>query len=324
MSTPFIRLKELTKIYSLGVLGKKKIVAVDRVSFDIRSGEILSVLGESGSGKSTIAKMVLRLLKPSGGNIVMYTSERAIDPWNLRKWSEIKEYFRRVQGVFQDPYASFNPRRKVLDVLYDTVRNFFPELKDNPTAAKTMISDVLEGLGLRIQDLEGKYPHQLSGGQLQRVSIARALLPKPQFIIADEPVSMVDASTRIDILNIFINLKKEYGVTPVVITHDYSLAHYASDRIVVLYRGQLMEEGPPEVLEEPNHPYTKLLKESVPLIDRTWGAKLKYSAGSIDITKRTKGCVFADRCPFKRQICEVKEPPLIDLGRVKVKCWLYA
>ncbi len=314
-----IRLENTTKIFSLGLLGKKKIVAVDRITLEIRSGEILGILGESGSGKSTLARIILRLLKPTEGRVLF--NDR--DIWSMKKWKEIKEYYKRVQGVFQDPYSSFNPRRKIIDILYDVVSNYFPEYRDDKVAARKYIAETLRSVGLRIEDIEGKFSHQLSGGQLQRVSIARALLSKPVFIIADEPVSMVDASTRIDILNIFIDLKEHYNVSPVIIGHDYSLAYYASDRIVVLYKGQLVEEGPPEVLEDPSHPYTRLLKESVPLIDRKWSKKLEYRLESISVSKRGKGCIFADRCPFKLPICEQKEPPMVDLGGTRVKCWLY-
>ncbi len=315
-----IVLIDLTKVFSLGLLGRKKIIAVDRVNLEIRSGEILNILGESGSGKSTIAKMILRLLRPTKGEILFNNT----NIWRMTKWKDIKEYYRRVQGVFQDPYSSFNPRRRVLDILYDTLYNYFPEYREDRVSAKKYIAEALESVGLNISDIEGKYSHQLSGGQLQRASIARALLPKPSFIVADEPVSMVDASTRIDILNIFIDLKEEYGVSPIIIGHDYSLAYYASDRIVVLYKGQIVEEGPPEVLEDPAHPYTRLLKESVPLIDRKWSKKLEYRIGDIEVSRRGKGCIFADRCPFKKPICEQKEPPVINLGKSKIRCWLYA
>lgn len=320
-----IVLRDVTKIYSLGVLGKRKIKALDRVSFEIRSGEILNILGESGSGKSTLARIILGLLKPTSGDIILNDNGKVINVWKRLKGDEIKEYHRKVQGVFQDPYGSFNPRRRVLEPLYDTIKNYLPEVWKDRESTKSLISETLKSLGLKMEDVEHKYPHQLSGGQLQRISIARAILTRPSFIIADEPTSMVDASTRIDILNIFIDLRDNYGVTPVIITHDYSLAHYASDRILVLYKGQIMEEGPPEVLEEPSHPYTQMLKESVPLIDRVWKEKLKYKYGTFTtVTRKTTGCVFADRCPFKQKICEEKEPPIVDLGKVKVKCWLYA
>ncbi len=319
MNENIIELDNVTKIFSLGVLGKNKIVAVDRVSLTIRSGEILSILGESGSGKTTIARMILRLIKPTSGTIKF----NGVDIWKMKKWRDIKNYYMKVQGVFQDPYSSFNPRRKILDLLLDTVYNAFPELKKDKRKALEYINETLEKVGLDINTLRGKYPHQVSGGQLQRAAIARALLSNPVFIIADEPVSMVDASTRIDILNIFIDLKEKYGTSSVIIGHDYSLAYYVSDRIVVLYRGQIVEEGDPEVLEDPLHPYTKMLKESVPSIDRRWEKRLEYRIGEIDVTKRRKGCIFADRCPFKMPICEEKEPPLFKVGKGKVRCWLY-
>ncbi len=313
-----IKLIDLTKVFSLGLLGKKKIVAVDRVNMSIRSGEILGILGESGSGKSTLARMILRLLKPTKGKVLFDD----IDIWKLRKWKDIKEYYRKVQGVFQDPYASFNPRRKVLDSLLDAF-TYLPQFKSRDEKIE-YLSKILSTIGLDIRDIEEKYPHQFSGGQLQRLSIVRALIPGPIFIIADEPVSMVDASTRIDILNIFADLKERFNVSSVIIGHDYSLAYYISDRIIVLYKGQIVEEGPPEVLEDPYHPYTRLLKESVPLIDRKWEKKIEYGIGNItSTTTRRKGCIFADRCPFKKPICEEKEPPIVFLGNARVKCWLY-
>ncbi len=314
-----IKLKDLTKIFSLGLLGKKRIVAVDRVNLEIKSGEILGVLGESGCGKTTMARMILRLLRPTSGKIFFDN----IDVWGLKKWSEIREYYKNVQGIFQDPYASFNPRRRVLDSLYDTMR-FLPDIAHDISKSREYLREILNSVGLKLEELENKYPHQLSGGQLQRVAIARALIPHPIFIVADEPVSMVDASTRIDILNIFIDLKQEYGVSPVIIGHDYSLAYYVSDRIVVLYRGQIVEEGSPEVLEDPAHPYTKLLKESVPLINRKWSKKFKPNIVAYDATVRGKGCIFAHRCPFRKPVCIEKEPPIVSLGRSKVRCWLYA
>ncbi|ADI31912.1 ABC transporter ATP-binding protein [Staphylothermus hellenicus] len=320
-----IRLENVTKIYTLGLAGTKKIRALDRVSLEIPSGQIVNILGESGSGKTTLARIILRLLKPTSGRVLFHDHDRVIDVWKLKRWRDIKEYYRRVQGVFQDPYGSFNPRRKVLSILYDTVKNYYPKVAKDPSATKSFISSTLESLGLNMDELEGKYPHELSGGQLQRISIARALLLKPAFIIADEPTSMVDASSRIDLLNIFIKLKEEYGTTPIIITHDYALAHYSSDRIIVIYKGQVVEDGPAEALRKPHHPYTMMLKEAIPLIDRVW----KKGEGKHRVYEKKeewkgKGCPFAPRCPYKKPICEEKEPPMVDLGKVKVKCWLYA
>lgn len=311
-----IRLENINKVFALGIIGKTKIAALQDINLEIRRGEILGILGESGSGKSTLAKVVLGFEKPTSGRVLF----GGVDVWRLKR-GEMKEYYKRVQGVFQDPYASFNPRRTVFSVLRDTLRNYLPEYGRDDAKAREYIGQVLRSVGSTIDMVEGKYPHQFSGGQLQRIAIARALLTKPDFIVADEPVSMLDASLRIDVLNVFIDLKEKLGVTPVIIGHDYSLAYYVSDRIVVLYRGQIVEEGPVDILGEPSHPYTKMLKEAVPLIDRKW--EKKSGLDEKPSTPPPSGCVYAGRCPFKMAICEKQEPPLVNLGDSRVKCWLY-
>lgn len=312
LSEDVLNLKNVSKYFYVGLIKRSTIKAVDGVSLNVKKGEILGLLGESGSGKSTIAKLILKILKPTRGAI--YYRERNI--WEI----DSKEYYTRVQGVFQDPYASFNPRRKVLDILIDVLLNYYPKIERSK--AYEVINNVLEKVGISIKDVVNKYPHEFSGGQLQRISIARALLVKPEIIIADEPVSMVDASTRIDILNIFIELKKE-GLTSVIIGHDLSLIHYVSDRVAVMYKGQIVEEGPADILLDPLHPYTKMLLESIPRIDKKWSTEPQYKILPLEIREKTYGCVFADRCPFKSKKCVKEEPPLIDLGKPRVKCWLY-
>lgn len=311
MSEASIKLEEVSKIFTLGLLGKVRIKAVDKVSMEIRKGEVLGILGESGSGKSTIAKLILKILKPSAGRI-LYANK---DIWEI----DTKEYYRKVQGVFQDPYASFNPRRKALDILFDTIRNYYPQ---EAGSWREKATEALSKVGLNIKDVVDRYPHEFSGGQLQRLSIARALLVKPELIIADEPVSMVDASTRIDILNIFVDLKEQEHLTSAIIGHDLSLAHYVSDRVIVLYRGQIVEQGPVDILREPAHPYTKALLEAVPRVESKWISPLKYGIDQVGIGDGSN-CVFAHRCPFKIDICAVKEPPIVNLGKTQVKCWLY-
>ncbi|MEL9940725.1 MAG: ABC transporter ATP-binding protein [Ignisphaera sp.] len=317
MSESIIKLENVSKTFRLGLLGKTVIKAVDRVNMEIRKGETLGILGESGSGKSTIAKMILKIYSPSYGRILY----RGRDIKEFKGSKGLKEYYRHVQGVFQDPYASFNPRRRVLDVLRDVMKNYYPTLP--PEDIDREISTALEKVGLNISEVAGRYPHEFSGGQLQRLSIARALLVKPEVIIADEPVSMIDASTRIDILNIFIDLKETEGLTVAIIGHDLGLTRYASDRVVVLYRGQIVEEGPAEILNEPSHPYTQMLAKAIPRIDKKWDSKIEYGVGSLALGATGVGCVFADRCPYAMDICRREEPPMVDLGKAKVKCWLY-
>lgn len=310
-SEVLLELDNVSKIFTIGLLGRAYIRAVDNVSMNVYKGEILGVLGESGSGKSTIAKLILKILKPTSGRVLY----RDKDVWSI----DNKTYYRGVQGVFQDPYASFNPRRKVLDVFVDVVRNYYPELASKISEE---LESVLSKVGMSVKDVIGRYPHEFSGGQLQRLSIARALLVKPEIIVADEPVSMVDASTRMDILNIFIDLKEREGLTSIIIGHDLSLTSYVSDRVVVLYKGQVVEQGPVEILRNPAHPYTKMLLEAVPRIDHKWTTSSKYQVEPVEVRYST-GCVFASRCPLRLKKCVTLEPPVVNLGNSRVKCWLY-
>ncbi|MEM4614030.1 MAG: ABC transporter ATP-binding protein [Desulfurococcaceae archaeon] len=308
-----LELDSVSKIFTAGLLGGTRIKAVDNVSMKVYKGEILGILGESGSGKSTIAKLILKILKPTSGKILY----RGRDVWSI----DNKVYYRRVQGVFQDPYASFNPRRRVLDIFVDTMRNYYAELTSKITEE---LERALSKVGMNVKDVIGKYSHEFSGGQLQRLSIARALLVKPEAIVADEPVSMVDASTRIDILNIFIDLKEEEGLASIIIGHDLGLASYVSDRVVVLYKGQVVEQGTVNILRDPAHPYTKMLLEAVPRIDYKWTTPLRYQVESVQ-TRHTTGCVFVNRCPFRLEDkCAKLEPHVVNLGDSQVKCWLYA
>lgn len=315
MST-LLELKNVSKVFRLGLLGKTIIRAVDGVSLSVGKGEILGILGESGSGKSTIAKLMLKMLEPTEGSILFKGR-------NVRE-IEDRVYYRHVQGVFQDPFASFNPRRRVAEAFLDVVRNYYGGVEQKGAEELPPVAqDAIERVGLNFRDVVGKYPHEFSGGQLQRLSIARALLVKPELLVADEPVSMVDASTRIEILNIFIDLREREGLASVIIGHDFSLASYVSDRVVVLYKGQVVEEGPVDVLTEPAHPYTKMLAEAVPRVESKWSTSLKYGA-ELPAQPLGGGCVFASRCPFRMEVCTRQEPPYADLGKSRAKCWLYA
>lgn len=318
MSERILYLENVTKIFRLGLLGRTTIKAVDRVNLEVRKGEILGLLGESGSGKSTIAKIILKIYEPTYGRILFKDQDI-----RLFKGSKgLKNYYMHVQGVFQDPYASFNPRRKVAKILIDAIKNYYPNLPKEDVEQQITFS--LEKVGLNFKEIGDRYPHEFSGGQLQRLSIARALLVNPEIIVADEPVSMVDASTRIDILNIFINLKETEGMSLAIIGHDLGLTRYVSDRVAVLYRGQVVEEGVADILSEPMHPYTKTLSESVPRIDKKWEGRISHKIGSLRLGAKDSGCVFADRCPHRMDICVREEPPYVNTGKSKVKCWLYS
>ncbi|KYH36431.1 MAG: peptide ABC transporter ATPase [Candidatus Bathyarchaeota archaeon B24] len=258
-----LEVKNLTKIFTVGFLRRKEIVAVKDVSFNVKESEFVSLVGESGSGKTTTARMILRLLRPTSGSVVF----RDRDVWSLRTLNDLRWYWRQVHGIFQDPFASFNPLYKVDRVFYQV----FTLLGDNDVDKESLVNEALKEVGLRPEEVLGRYPHELSGGQRQRLMIARCYLLKPKLILADEPISMIDASTRAGILQLFSKLRDEYKTSIIFITHDLGLAYYVSDRVLIMHKGSIVEEGSPEeIMEHPQHPYTKRLREDVPLLYRKW------------------------------------------------------
>jgi peptide/nickel transport system ATP-binding protein len=251
------------KTYKVGAFGGRELEAVRNVSFEVQAGEVVSLIGESGSGKSTIGKMILRLLKTTRGSIVF----DGVDISAL-SGKDLRNYYADVQGVFQDPFSSYNPIFKA-DRVFTMLRSvYFSELSASDWHAKLERS--LEAVNLNPGDVIGKYPHQLSGGQLQRMLVARALLLDIRLLIADEIISMLDASTRIDVLNLLGELK-ERGLGVLFITHDLSLGNYISDKTMILLKGAVVELGPTDlVFGNPVHPYTKSLLASVPQLHRKW------------------------------------------------------
>ncbi|HEY8448071.1 MAG TPA: ABC transporter ATP-binding protein [Thermomicrobiales bacterium] len=256
--------RELTRVFGQG---SQAVRAVDRVSFTVQPGEIVSIVGESGSGKSTLARLLLRLLEPTSGQIFLDGQ----DITKLRGARALRPYWRRVQGVFQDPFAAFNQFYSVGRVLMKTL-DLLDGAKLSREERQDRMETVLRNVGLDPVDVLPKWPHQLSGGQLQRVMIARALMVEPAILIADEATSMLDASLRVTILNLLRDLRDRYRMSILFITHDIGQAYYVSDRILVMYRGELVEQGPVEtVLGAPQHPYTRQLMADVPRL-HGWGA----------------------------------------------------
>jgi peptide/nickel transport system ATP-binding protein len=272
-----LTLDGVSKLYRVGVFGGKHLVAVQEVSFTVQKGQVVSLIGESGSGKSTIGKMVLGLSAPSSGTI-------SLDGLNVPTLERgaLKAYYRRVQGVFQDPFSSYNPIFKA-DRVFALVKDaFFPRVGRKEWEGK--LEHALHAVSLNPGDCLNKYPHQLSGGQLQRLLIARALLLDIELLVADEIISMLDASTRIDVLNLLGDLKTR-GLGVLFITHDLSLGNYISDRTVILRRGRIVEMGANEkVFGNPVHPYTRMLLDSVPQLTSKWGDadRAADDAGSFD------------------------------------------
>jgi ABC-type oligopeptide transport system ATPase subunit len=253
----------VTKVYRVGAFGGRSLTAVDDVSFSVGAGEVVSLIEESGSGKSTIGRMVLKLAEPTSGRITF----DGLDVASL-KGRALLGYRRRVQGVFQDPFSTYNPIFKADRVLHMVRDGFFPSV---PAAVwRTKVEEALDGVRLDPGQVLGRYPHQLSGGQLQRMLIARALLLDIDLLVADEVISMLDASTRIDVLNLLADLKAR-GLGILFVTHDLSLGNYLSDKAVILKRGRIVETGPTEeVFGNPRHPYTRDLLASVPQLHRRW------------------------------------------------------
>jgi peptide/nickel transport system ATP-binding protein len=259
-----LRLEQVSKVYKIGTFGGTALTAVRDVSFEVGPGEVLSVIGESGSGKTTLGRMILRLSPVSAGVITFNGAD--ISGYGKQ---DLRSYYRSVQGVFQDPFSSYNPIFKA-DRVFSLIKDeFFRGLGEAEWRRKVDAS--LEAVSLEPDQVLNKYAHQLSGGQLQRLLIARALMLDIKFLVADEIISMLDASTRIDVLNLLGDLKAR-GMGILFITHDLSLGNYISDRTVILRRGAVVEMGATErVFGNPLHPYTRMLLASVPRLHERWG-----------------------------------------------------
>jgi len=302
-----IKLEKVSKTYRTGTFGGKLLPAVVDVSFDVRDGEVVSLIGESGSGKSTIGKMILRLITITSGRILF----NDIDISTIKK-GDLKNYYHDVQSVFQDPFSSYNPIFKA-DRIFSIIRQeFFPKVKDSQWNEK--VDSSLKAVGLNPDQVLNKFPHQLSGGQLQRFLIARALLLDIKFLVADEIISMLDASTRVDVLNLLAELKSK-GLSILFITHDLSLGYYISERAIILYRGCIVEMGDTKkIYFDPIHPYTKMLMASVPRLDKKWEkVEVELKAKQAEITE---GCVYYERCksPRRSTKCNLKRPDLVEVS----------
>jgi peptide/nickel transport system ATP-binding protein len=313
-----LKVDNLTKIFSLGsMISRIRITAVDQVSFTVKPAEIFALAGESGCGKTTVARMILGFEEPTSGAIIHKDKQDAKSK-NEKVW-----FTEGVQAIFQDPFATFNPLRTVDRYFFETVRNY--KLAKNKKGAIGWIDQTLHAVGLSFEEISGKYPSEFSGGQLQRISIARALLTNPTLLIADEPVSMVDASLRMSIVNLFNKLKEEFGMSVLYITHDLATAYYVSDRIAIMFRGNVVEMGPVEkVLMEPKHSYTRLLRESIPEADpkKRWSTRVTLSELEHEEYLRV-GCKFAGRCPRAKEICRCQVPQDVFVDDVLVKCHRY-
>lgn len=319
--TLLLEAQHVTKVFGGGMFSAGETVALHDFSFGIDTDfpSITSIVGESGSGKSTMARLLLGLETPTSGQ-VLYNG-KMLGTLNRAE----KHLFRRdVQVVFQDPFAAYNPIYKVDHVLEVPIAKF--GLAQPGAETQALITSVLEAVGLRPQDTLGRYPHQLSGGQRQRIMVARALLLRPKLIVADEPVSMIDASLRASVLDSLSQLNQEFGISLIYITHDLTTAYQIGDNIIVLYSGNVVEAGGIEaVVKQPQHPYTQLLIESIPHPDpeRPW----EDEASASEVGQRAddaEGCKFASRCPHAFDRCLQSPPSLYHVSTHQAAaCYLY-
>jgi oligopeptide transport system ATP-binding protein len=324
MTEPLLSVRDLHVHFPVregsGLLREKRsLKAVNGVSFDLWPGETLGIVGESGCGKSTLARALLNLVPATSGQIVWMG--RDMRDASRADWQQVRA---GVQMIFQDPLASLDPRMNVAQIVAEPLRTHRPDL---PAAeVRRQVREMLLRVGLADEHLE-RYPHEFSGGQCQRIGIARALILRPRLIVCDEPVSALDVSIRAQIVNLLKDLQREMQVALLFIAHDLAVVRQVSRRVLVMYLGRVMELAPAAVLyAEPRHPYTRALLSAVPVADprRERAKRSELLAGELPSpVDPPSGCVFRTRCPRAFERCPVEVPPLLEVGDARVACWLY-
>ncbi|MCD6461679.1 MAG: ABC transporter ATP-binding protein [Thermoplasmata archaeon] len=304
-----VGLKKYFELKKDRLFSKPKYVrAVDGVTFSVGEREVFGLVGETGCGKTTIGRLVVRLERPTEGSIFFQGTDIA-----GLAGGELKKFRRKMQMIFQDPYASLNPRMTVSQWVVEPLRNY---QMGTPEEMADRTLKALEDAGLRpVEEYLERFPHELSGGERQRVSIARALVVDPAFIVADEPVSMLDVSIRAGVMQLLLGLREKYGMAFILITHDISVARYMSDRMAVMYLGKIVEMADTEgVIKEPLHPYTRALIKAVPVADPTRErTPLPLTGEMPSALERPSGCVFRTRCVYATDICAEREPSLVEV-----------
>lgn len=314
-----LRLEGLGKTFSVsaGLFSRPlTLTALEDISFSIRQGETLGIVGESGCGKSTLGRCILQLLTPDSGRVLWMGEDIARLPE-----AQMRKKRRDLQIIFQDPLASLNPRMTVGEIIGDPLRTLMPDLDQKARRARVL--RMMESVGL-LPEMINRYPHEFSGGQAQRIGIARALITEPKLIVCDEPVSALDVSIQAQILNLLADLKDEFGLTLVFISHNLSVVRHVSDRILVLYLGRMVElaEGD-DLYADPKHPYTRALLTAVPIPDpvKARQRSIEGLVGEIPSPiNPPSGCTFRTRCRFAVDLCAQKRPAMEGTGKGLVAC----
>ena len=318
-SVPLLRLTEVSRDFDVSRPWLNRVLegtpqqwlrAVDGMSFELRRGETLALVGESGCGKSTVARLIVGLYEPTGGRIEFEGIDLAsADASGLR---------RRMQMIFQDPYASLNPRWRVMDIVAEPIRVL--RLTKSPAEIADRVGELLVQVGLSPEDRE-KYPHEFSGGQRQRISIARALSGSPEFLVCDEPTSALDVSVQAQILNLMSALQEKLGLTYLFISHNLAVVSHVANRVGVMYLGRLAElSDADELFARPKHPYTRMLLDAIPDLQMSGKARTPVAGEVPNPLKPPPGCAFNPRCPHANERCRSERPAVLPHGTSLVAC----
>jgi len=323
MSRPLVEVKDLAKIFDVSPPWLNRVVerkprqfvhAVDGVSFSIERGKTLALVGESGCGKSTVARLLVGLYEPTRGSVEFDGADTA----RTLASSGALALRRRMQMIFQDPYASLNPRWKVQDIIAEPLREH--GLIDGVDAQRARVAELLQSVGLTAADRE-KFPHQFSGGQRQRISIARALATQPEFLVCDEPTSALDVSVQAQVLNIMKELQRARGLTYLFISHNLAVVRHVSDQVGVMYLGRLVElADKAELFARPRHPYTRMLLDAIPDIHMTGRSRTPVQGEVPNPLNPPSGCSFHPRCPHASARCKSERPAMLELKGIRVAC----
>lgn len=318
--TALVEVQDLAKVFDVSAPWLNRVVerkprafvhAVDGVSFTIEKGTTLALVGESGCGKSTVARLLVGLYAPTRGRVLFDGRDTATD-------TDVRSLRRRMQMIFQDPYASLNPRWKVLDIVAEPLREH--GLVPGNDAMKARVAELLQSVGLAAADVE-KFPHQFSGGQRQRISIARALATQPEFLVCDEPTSALDVSVQAQVLNIMKDLQRERGLTYLFISHNLAVVRHVSDQVGVMYLGRLVEVADKgDLFARPRHPYTRMLLDAIPDIHMSGRARTPVQGEVPNPLNPPSGCAFHPRCPHANARCAAERPALTEFHGVRVAC----